>query len=199
MGRRIAAVRVEAGLEARFPGPPDHRDPVTRRQSKSKYHVCPPARCEDCTRGGRLHGAVPCFRDGPNPAVNRPRCCWTLLAADRDAGTTVPEETRGFALHFGGNRQEVLVRRGISHRIIRFQERRVLTLGELHRRGSGDRAGAGYRRGHGEMPEPVGVAAINLQAAAAGIVRPRTTVLLTPEEIDQASKTDTGLLPPTNA
>jgi len=49
------------------------------------------------------------------------------------------------------------------------------------------------------MPEPVGVAAINLQAAAAGIVRPRTTVLLTPEEIDQASKTDTGLLPPTNA
>lgn len=47
-----------------------------------------------------------------------------------------------------------------------------------------------------DAPDPVVVAALNLAVNASGAARIRTTVLLTPEEIDQASKKNVTYAPP---
>ncbi len=47
-----------------------------------------------------------------------------------------------------------------------------------------------------DMPDPASVAAVNLVVNASGAARVETTVLLTPEEIDQASKKTVNYTPP---
>lgn len=47
-----------------------------------------------------------------------------------------------------------------------------------------------------DAPDSASVAGFNLQVAAAGGARTKTTVLLTPQEIDQATKKSTGYQPP---
>ena len=47
-----------------------------------------------------------------------------------------------------------------------------------------------------EAPDPVSVVAINLAVNASGAATVRTTVLLTPEEIDQAAKKSILYTPP---
>ena len=47
-----------------------------------------------------------------------------------------------------------------------------------------------------DMPDSVSGAAINLQIAAAGIARNKTTELLTPQEIDKAARKTTSYRPP---
>jgi uncharacterized protein with GYD domain len=47
-----------------------------------------------------------------------------------------------------------------------------------------------------DAPDNTTVAAISLAVAASGAVRTRTTVLLTPEEIDQAAKKQIAFRPP---
>lgn len=47
-----------------------------------------------------------------------------------------------------------------------------------------------------EAPDNVGVAAISLAANATGLVSVKTTVLLTPEEIDEATKKTVAYRPP---
>ena len=47
-----------------------------------------------------------------------------------------------------------------------------------------------------DAPDNVSVAAVALTAAATGAVQSRTTVLLTPEEIDQATKKSVAYRPP---
>jgi uncharacterized protein with GYD domain len=48
----------------------------------------------------------------------------------------------------------------------------------------------------GEFPDHVSVAAASLTASATGAARGKTTVLLTPEEIDQAAKKQVEFIPP---
>jgi uncharacterized protein with GYD domain len=48
----------------------------------------------------------------------------------------------------------------------------------------------------GEVPDNVSVAALSLQTAASEAARSRTTVLLTPEEIDEAAKRPVEYRPP---
>lgn len=47
-----------------------------------------------------------------------------------------------------------------------------------------------------DMPDPASVAAITLALAASGSVTARTTVLMTPEEMDQAAKKSPAYRPP---
>ncbi len=47
-----------------------------------------------------------------------------------------------------------------------------------------------------DLPDSVSMAAASLAANVAGFVQVRTTVLLTPEEMDQATKKSAGLRPP---
>ena len=47
-----------------------------------------------------------------------------------------------------------------------------------------------------DMPDPVSAAAMALAVNASGVVKVRTTVLLTPEEMDQASKKSVTYTPP---
>ncbi len=47
-----------------------------------------------------------------------------------------------------------------------------------------------------DLPDNVSVAAASLAVNAAGLVQMRTTVLLTPEEMDQATKKSVGLRAP---
>lgn len=47
-----------------------------------------------------------------------------------------------------------------------------------------------------DVPDPISVAATNLVVNASGTARVKTTVLLTPEEIDQASKKSITYTPP---
>jgi uncharacterized protein with GYD domain len=47
-----------------------------------------------------------------------------------------------------------------------------------------------------DLPDKATVAAVGLTVSGAGAVRTRTTVLLTPEEIDQARGKSVGYVPP---
>jgi uncharacterized protein with GYD domain len=47
-----------------------------------------------------------------------------------------------------------------------------------------------------ELPDNVGAAAVGLAVAASGMATIRTTVLLTPEEIDRAAATSVNYAPP---
>jgi len=47
-----------------------------------------------------------------------------------------------------------------------------------------------------DAPDPVSVVALNLQVAAAGGARTKTTVLLTTQEVDQAAKKAVSYRPP---
>ena len=47
-----------------------------------------------------------------------------------------------------------------------------------------------------EVPDHVSVAAVSLTANASGTVKVKTTVLLTPEEVDQAAKMTVNYRPP---
>jgi uncharacterized protein with GYD domain len=47
-----------------------------------------------------------------------------------------------------------------------------------------------------DLPDNASCAALSLAASASGAVRTRTTVLLTPEEMDKALKMKPGYLPP---
>ena len=47
-----------------------------------------------------------------------------------------------------------------------------------------------------EMPDNIAAASIGLTVAASGLVRTRTVVLLTPEEIDRAAKVKVSYRPP---
>lgn len=47
-----------------------------------------------------------------------------------------------------------------------------------------------------ELPDNVSAATLSLAVTASGAARPKTTVLLTPEEIDQATKTSFRYRPP---
>ena len=47
-----------------------------------------------------------------------------------------------------------------------------------------------------DLPDNASAAAVSLAVAGSGAVRPRTTVLLTPEEIDQAAKKTVTYRPP---
>jgi len=47
-----------------------------------------------------------------------------------------------------------------------------------------------------DAPDPISIAATNLAVSASGTARIRTTVLLIPEEIDQASKKTITYTPP---
>jgi uncharacterized protein with GYD domain len=50
-----------------------------------------------------------------------------------------------------------------------------------------------------ELPDNVSAAALSLAANAAGAVQVKATVLITPEEMDQAAQKSRGLRPPTGA
>jgi uncharacterized protein with GYD domain len=50
-----------------------------------------------------------------------------------------------------------------------------------------------------ELPDNVSAAALSLAANAAGAVQVKATVLITPEEMDQAAQKSLGLRPPTGA
>jgi uncharacterized protein with GYD domain len=47
-----------------------------------------------------------------------------------------------------------------------------------------------------EFPDHVSAAAVSMTVAASGLVRPRITVLLTPEEIDEAAQKSVSYRPP---
>jgi uncharacterized protein with GYD domain len=47
-----------------------------------------------------------------------------------------------------------------------------------------------------DMPDHVAASAVALAVAASGVVRTQTTVLVTPEEVDQATKMKTAYRPP---
>lgn len=50
--------------------------------------------------------------------------------------------------------------------------------------------------GIADLPDKVGVASISLTIAATGVFKPQIVVLLTPEEIDQASRKSVAYSPP---
>jgi len=50
-----------------------------------------------------------------------------------------------------------------------------------------------------DLPDNVSAAALSLAANAAGAVQVKATVLITPEEMDQATQKSLGLRPPTGA
>jgi len=57
----------------------------------------------------------------------------------------------------------------------------------------------GYTDVIADLPDNVSAAALSLAANAAGAVQVKATVLITPEEMDQAAQKSLGLRPPTGA